>query len=640
MKTGTRRRKQLAAAVLTAACILLTGALCAHAATRQEAFLEKAQNAASTLPQVSFFLAWLDNDNEPEMIINYDSVAGGEEIFAWDGSQAVSLFYEYYTFNYIPRTGLIRIGGGRMGHYYDDIYRYENGQFSLIWQGSFDAYGTSVEYDESGHFVMNDQFSYTVNGQAVDAQTFLSMEAQYYDRAQEISPYDKQYDLDGIRSQLAFYGTDTSGSSYPSSGGGTGNLTFISSDVSDYPTVRLYFDFSDSNGQPITISSLDGTITESIMGGAAIERTIRKVERLAGNQGLSIDIAADKSGSMEYDLGTMQMIMSDFVSSLDYATGDKAEILSFDSYVMYMCTYTQDANLLRNGISNMTAYGDTALYDALAAAINNAANQAGARCVIGFTDGEDNASSRTADEVIYLAQRMEVPVYLIGTYGADQYELQRICELTGGYYWSIGDISDIRQILQTIYRSQKDMYCVEYISDAGADPYCSRSVSCSLNGGGYSGSVNGLVFQAVPAIEQTQHASRYEIIRSDVSWSQANEICISKGGHLATITSRDEMLELAGMCERAGVKYCWIGGYTSVRNGQAFGHWITGEPFDYTAWYPGEPSRNDEDGTPEFYLMLWKVEDVWSWNDQRDDLLTTGLTYFNGNIGYICEYEN
>ena len=38
--------------------------------------------------------------------------------------------------------------------------------------------------------------------------------------------------------------------------------------------------------------------------------------------------------------------------------------------------------------------------------------------------------------------------------------------------------------------------------------------------------------------------------------------------------------------------------------------------------------------------MLWKVEDVWSWNDQRDDLLSTGLTYFIGNIGYICEYEN
>ena len=100
------------------------------------------------------------------------------------------------------------------------------------------------------------------------------------------------------------------------------------------------------------------------------------------------------------------------------------------------------------------------------------------------------------------------------------------------------------------------------------------------------------------------------------------------------------MDELVRMCEGAGVKYCWIGGYTSVRNGTAFGHWITGEPFSYTAWYPGEPSRNDKDGTPEFYLMLWKVEDAWSWNDQRDDVLQSGLPYFTGNIGYICEYES
>ena len=70
------------------------------------------------------------------------------------------------------------------------------------------------------------------------------------------------------------------------------------------------------------------------------------------------------------------------------------------------------------------------------------------------------------------------------------------------------------------------------------------------------------------------------------------------------------------------------------------GHWVTGEPFNFTAWYPGEPSRNDTDGTPEFYMMLWKVGDEWSWNDQRNDVITnTGFTYFIGKTGYICEYE-
>ncbi len=39
--------------------------------------------------------------------------------------------------------------------------------------------------------------------------------------------------------------------------------------------------------------------------------------------------------------------------------------------------------------------------------------------------------------------------------------------------------------------------------------------------------------------------------------------------------------------------------------------------------------------------MLWYVQDYWSWNDQRDDVINdTGLSYFLGNTGYICEYED
>ena len=38
--------------------------------------------------------------------------------------------------------------------------------------------------------------------------------------------------------------------------------------------------------------------------------------------------------------------------------------------------------------------------------------------------------------------------------------------------------------------------------------------------------------------------------------------------------------------------------------------------------------------------MLWNVQGEWSWNDQRNDVITnTGFTYFIGKTGYICEYE-
>ena len=663
-KSGKHMAMLGAGLCLYMAAVLMSAARPAYASAVhwQDAFIMQAQSALQNAPDASFYLIDLDGGDVPALIINYGSVAGSEEIFTWQGDHLSSWMYEYYAFGYIPGTGQVHIGGGRQGGYYDEIYRFQDGSFILLASGTYTMNGTDIARDADGKFIMNDQFDYTWAGQAVGAQQYLLSLNAVYDTASEVSPYDTKYDLNGLIQALNDYTAgpqvitgqpaspvDSSGPGNfdnPEAGqiagqtGGQMNMDFVSSDVSEYPNVKLYFDCSDSYGHPLTLTSLSGTLRETIAGGSEIERTIRSIEKLDGNQGLSIDIVADKSGSMEDDLWTMQNIMSDFVRSLDYSTGDQVEILSFDSYVMYMCTYTQDISLLLNGISNMTAYGDTALYDALYTGVMNAGSRAGARCVIGFTDGEDNQSMFSAQEVVNLAQQREVPVYLIGTSWADAGTLSYICTQTGGYYWSINDISGIGQILQTIYADQKEMYCVEYESDPGADPYAARTVSCSLSDGVYQCGISGLSFQATPVISQAQHASRYELIRGDVSWTQANNACISRGGHLATITSQGEMNELVRMCEAYGVKYCWIGGYTSVRNNAAFGHWITGEPFTFTAWYPGEPSRNDHDGTPEFYLMLWNVEGVWSWNDQRDDLIATGLPYFVGNIGYICEYES
>ena len=101
----------------------------------------------------------------------------------------------------------------------------------------------------------------------------------------------------------------------------------------------------------------------------------------------------------------------------------------------------------------------------------------------------------------------------------------------------------------------------------------------------------------------------------------------------------EEMDQIAAMAGNAGLKYIWMGGYTSVRNGTAYGHWTTGEPFDFAPWYPGEPSRNDLDGEPEFYLIFWNVEGVWSFNDERDDVAADLATY-RGKMGYVIEYEN
>ncbi len=420
-----------------------------------------------------------------------------------------------------------------------------------------------------------------------------------------------------------------------------GSLSIVASDMSDYPNVKLYVNYTDTAGEPILLTSPTAGITEAIAGGEEIERTIRSVERLEGNEGIGFDILVDKSDSMSGDMAQMQQILQTFIRSMDYGSGDHAEIISFDSYIMYMCSDTSDMDNLLNGIANMTPYGMTALYDALVTGINNAASRIGPNCVIAFTDGNDNESTHTYPEVIQLALEKGIPLYLIGTGGADSSILSQMAEETGGHYWDIQSIGGMDEVLQEIYKDQKNMYCIEYVSDEGADPYALRTISCVLEDADTGACAEHTDFQPAVPLTVKPHSSRYEIIAADISWSEANNICIANGGHLATITSQEEMDLLTEMATQSGLKYLWIGGYTSVRDNQAFGHWTTGEPFDYTAWFPGEPSRNDKDGTPEFYLMLWYVQDYWSWNDQRDDVINdTGLSYFLGNTGYICEYED
>ena len=416
------------------------------------------------------------------------------------------------------------------------------------------------------------------------------------------------------------------------------DMRFVSADVSDFPAVKVYVS-CESGGSVLTLTSPTAKIRETISGGAEIERTVKSIEQLEGNQGLGIELVTDKSGSMGSDLYTMQRVMTDFIDNMDYAAGDKAEIISFDTYIMYMCDFTGDASRLKTGISNMTAYGETALYDALVTGIGNAGSRPGANCVIAFTDGEDNYSVHTYDEAIRLAQEKGIPVYIIGTAYANEGILREICMQTGGNYWNVNDLYDIEEIYDTIYRLQKDMYCIEYETDADSDAYAERSISCILKDKTYGCEFRDVYFTPVKKLEAVKHASRYEIVREDITWTQANDKAHAKGGHLVTITSESEEKQMEQMAADAGVRFVWIGGYTSVRDGLAFGHWTTGEDFSYAKWYPGEPSRNDRDGTPEFYLMLWSPEGKWSWNDQRDDVVHSGLKYFPGNVGYIIEYE-
>ena len=423
---------------------------------------------------------------------------------------------------------------------------------------------------------------------------------------------------------------------------GAVDAELVSLDATDFPTMRAYVRVADAGAADV-LSSSRIALLEGVTDGEMLEREVRSLTRVAGTQGQSYGIAVDKSGSMGNAMPRVREILSDFFGSLDYGVGDRAELLSFDTYVMWMCTMTGDASRLRSGIDSMEAWGDTALWDALCEAVGSVGSQAGSRCVIAFTDGVDNASLRGPNDVASLAESLDVPVFIVGTKDADEAALRDLASRCGGTYLPIGDVEGLSQALADVRTREEGLWCLEYACDAGSAADAQRRLSVVASDGRRGCRLEAQAVPAQRAVAQQPHASRYELIKADASWTEANAECMRRGGHLATVTSQEEMDAVTGMCEAEGLRFCWIGGYTSLRGSQAFGHWVTGEPFDFQPWWPGEPSRTDRDGTPEMYLILWKPrkDEGWSFNDERDrPFEDEEMDYMYGNMGYVCEWED
>jgi hypothetical protein len=139
---------------------------------------------------------------------------------------------------------------------------------------------------------------------------------------------------------------------------------------------------------------------------------------------------------------------------------------------------------------------------------------------------------------------------------------------------------------------------------------------------------NGHVYQAVTSADV-------------IAWTSAERAATLAGGYLATITSQQENKFVFGLvgadpaCWRTlgDVLYMgpWLGGYQPEGAPEPAGGWlwVTGEPFEYTAWLSVEPSGPMEDRL--HYMGREGVPDA-AWND-RPNIDAWGP------VAYVVEYD-
>lgn len=238
-------------------------------------------------------------------------------------------------------------------------------------------------------------------------------------------------------------------------------------DYNSFPKIKVYFSVEDKNTKVVPKNLDPGFFYISEQNANKkdfLKQTIQKVTQLDQLESLNINMVADVSGSMDGEpLAKAKATMTNFVEQVQFNIKDKVELTAFSNGVRTCAAFTDNKELLVNEISNLQTADLTALYDALFASVNTTAVQNGAKCVVAFTDGQDNFSKITPSEVIDVAKRYSVPIFIIGIGdNIDTAQLENIAASTNGLYQQINDISDMTNIYQKIYKQNKEMYLLEY----------------------------------------------------------------------------------------------------------------------------------------------------------------------------------
>lgn len=127
----------------------------------------------------------------------------------------------------------------------------------------------------------------------------------------------------------------------------------------------------------------------------------------------------------------------------------------------------------------------------------------------------------------------------------------------------------------------------------------------------------------VPSDAVYYNGHYYSVFDDDVTWTEAEALCESLGGYLATITSEEEQEFIT---EFSSGQNLWIGGYRE--DDETVWMWVTGEIWSYTNWDSGEPNNSSNVVSNENRVVLWN--DGY-WNDLNDENTTE-------SSGYICEW--
>lgn len=203
------------------------------------------------------------------------------------------------------------------------------------------------------------------------------------------------------------------------------------------------------------------------------EDGVRQRIRLFKNEDIpvTVGLVVDHSSTMRRKLAEVAAAARTFVRSSNRE--DEMFVVNFNEHVSLglpgTIRFTDSTAELENAIAAAPAGGQTALYDAIAKALEEL--QAGSRdkkVLIVVSDGGDNASARSLAQVMKLAEQSSAVIYTVGVFDGEDPDrnpgvLKRLARATGGEAFFPDELSAVVTICERIARDIRHQYTIGYV---------------------------------------------------------------------------------------------------------------------------------------------------------------------------------
>jgi len=225
--------------------------------------------------------------------------------------------------------------------------------------------------------------------------------------------------------------------------------------------VELHVSVMDGLGRPVGgLRQEDFKITENNIDQRI---TIFKHEDIP----VSLGLVLDNSRSIEPRKARLDAAAVSFVENSN--PDDETFIVHFDFDARVTRAFTQDRAILEKDLAGTKPYGQTAIYDGIALALdtmNNARHQKKALLLV--TDGIDNMSKITLDQILERVRREKVTIFAIGLLSQSgglkaEEDIEKIAHASGGRAYFPNTPEDARVMMDIIARDIREQYTLAYL---------------------------------------------------------------------------------------------------------------------------------------------------------------------------------